>query len=77
LRSIQGKTTVAAASRQFDLAPAEIESWVEDGKRGMENALRAKPEDAAVEGSAGSLRRGHVGDSRPKKLASLLGKEES
>lgn len=41
----QGKTTVAAASRQFDLAAAEIESWVEDGKRGRENALRAKSED--------------------------------
>ena len=27
------------------LTPAEIESWVEDGKRGMANALRAKPED--------------------------------
>lgn len=25
--------------------PSEIESWVEEGKRGMENALRAKPED--------------------------------
>lgn len=42
---IQGKTTVAEASRQFDLPPSEIESWVDDGKRGMENALRAKPED--------------------------------
>jgi len=45
LEIIQGKTTVAAASRQFDLTPAEIESWIEDGKRGMESALRAKPED--------------------------------
>ena len=45
LEIIQGKTTVAAASRQFDLTPAEIESWVEDGKRGIENVLRAKPED--------------------------------
>jgi transposase-like protein len=45
LEIIQGKTTVAQASRQFDLTPAEIESWVGDGKRGMENALRAKPED--------------------------------
>ncbi|MEI2260021.1 hypothetical protein OHC51_03380 [Stenotrophomonas indicatrix] len=33
------------ASRQFDLTPAEIESWAENGKRGMENALRAKSED--------------------------------
>ena len=45
LEIIQGKTTVAEASRQFDLTPSEIENWVEDGKRGMENALRAKPED--------------------------------
>ena len=43
LEIIQGKTTVAEASRAFDLPPSEIESWVDDGKRGMENALRAKP----------------------------------
>lgn len=45
LEIIQGKTTVAEASRQFDLTPAEIEEWVEQGKSGMENAIRAKPED--------------------------------
>lgn len=45
LEIIQSKSTLASASRQFDLTPAEIESWVEDGGRGMENALRAKPED--------------------------------
>ncbi|WP_239692240.1 DUF1153 domain-containing protein [Xanthomonas floridensis] len=45
LEIIQGKTTVALASRQFDLTPNEIEGWVEEGKRGLENALRAKPED--------------------------------
>jgi len=28
LKIIQGRKTVAAASRQFDLPPAEIESWV-------------------------------------------------
>ncbi|VVD62483.1 transposase [Pandoraea eparura] len=42
---IQGKTTISEASRSFDLAPSEVESWVEDGKRGMENALRANPLD--------------------------------
>ena len=42
---IQGKTTVAEASRSFDLAPSEIEGWVEDAKRGMENSLRANPLD--------------------------------
>ncbi|WP_343501824.1 MULTISPECIES: DUF1153 domain-containing protein [Roseobacteraceae] len=42
---IQGKTTVSAARRSFDLAPSEIEGWVEDAKRGMENSLRANPLD--------------------------------
>ena len=42
---IQGKTTVSEAARQFDLSPSEIEDWVDQGKAGMENALRAKPED--------------------------------
>ena len=45
LEIIQGKTTVAEASRAHDLPPSEIELWVEDGKRGMENALRANPQD--------------------------------
>ncbi|VVE31536.1 transposase [Pandoraea anhela] len=42
---IQGKTTVAQASRTHDLPLSEGESWVDDGKRGMENALRASPQD--------------------------------
>ena len=45
LEIIQGKTTVAEASRAYDLAPSEVEAWVDDGKRGMENALRANPLD--------------------------------
>jgi len=45
LEIIQGKTTVSEASRAYDLMPSEIENWVDEGKRGMENALRAKPED--------------------------------
>ena len=40
---IQGKTTVAEASRAYDLPPSEIEGWVEEGKKGIENALRSKP----------------------------------
>lgn len=83
LEIIQGKTTVAAASRQFDLTPAEIESCVEDGKRGMENALRAKPEDVR-EQYARQLKdlQEAYGEAMleiraRKKLASLVGKDES
>jgi transposase-like protein len=42
---IQGKTTVAEASRSYDLAPSEIENWVDDARKGMENALKANPLD--------------------------------
>ncbi|MHA6895621.1 DUF1153 domain-containing protein [Ralstonia pseudosolanacearum] len=41
LDAIQGKTTVAKASRADDLPPSEVEGWVKNGQRGMENALRA------------------------------------
>jgi|SRR5690625_81243 len=43
LNIIQGKTTIAEASRAYDLAPAEIEPWIKDGKSCMESTLRAKP----------------------------------
>jgi transposase-like protein len=42
---IPGKPTVAEASRSFDLSPSEIEGWVEDAERGMENSLRTNPLD--------------------------------
>jgi transposase-like protein len=42
---IQGKTTASDSSRQFDLPPSEIESWVDQAESGMENTLKVKPED--------------------------------
>ena len=42
---LQGKTSVSEASRAHDLPPSEIEEWVDEGKKGLENALRAKPFD--------------------------------
>jgi transposase-like protein len=80
---IQGKTTVAEASRQFDIPPSEVESWVEDGKRGLENALRAKPEDVReqYERQLKELQEAY-GEAMlelraRKKLQSLLGKDET
>ncbi|MGR3411282.1 MAG: DUF1153 domain-containing protein [Paracoccus sp. (in: a-proteobacteria)] len=46
---IQGKTTVAEASRSYDPSPSEIEGWVGDARRGMENALRTNPLDVRQE----------------------------
>ena len=44
----QRKTTVAEVSRKYDLAPATIEEWMEEARRGMENQLRARPKDVAA-----------------------------
>lgn len=80
---IQGKATVSEASRQFDLPPAEIEDWVSQAKAGMENALRAKPEDVRgqYEGEIKKLQEAY-GEAMlelraRKKLESLLGKDET
>ena len=79
---IQGKTTVSELSRQFDLAPSEIEEWVEQGKAGMENALRAKPEDIReqYERQLRDLQEAYgeamLEHRARKKFQSLLGKDE-
>ncbi len=84
LEIIRGKRTVAEASRQFDLQPSEVEGWVEDGKRGMENALRAKPEDVREQQYERQLKdlQEAYGEAMlelraRKKLESLLGKDET
>jgi len=80
---IQGKATVAEASRQFDLPPAEIEDWVNQAKAGMENALRAKPEDVReqYEREIKNLQEAYGGAMLElrarKKLDALLGRDEN
>ena len=82
LEIIQGRTTVSEASRQFDLPPSEIEGWVDDAKRGMENALRTNPQDMReqYEKQLKELQEAY-GEAMlelraRKKLQSLLGEEE-
>ncbi len=82
LEIIQGKTTVAEASRAYDLPPSEIENWVDDGKRGMENAMRANPQDVREqhERQLKDLQEAY-GEAMlelraRKKLKSLLGEDE-
>jgi transposase-like protein len=80
---IQGKATVAEVSRQFDLPPAEIEDWVSQAKAGMENSMRAKPEDVReqYEREIKKLQEAY-GEANlelraSKKLDALLGRDES
>ena len=82
LEIIQGKTTIAEASRAYDLSPSEIETWVEDGKKGLENALRSNPLDVKehYERQLKELQEAY-GEAMlelraRKKLQSLLGEDE-
>ena len=79
---IQGKTTVSEASRTYDLNPSEVEQWVDDGKKGMENALRTSPLEIKeqYERQLSDLQQAY-GEAMlelraRKKLASLLGNED-
>jgi transposase-like protein len=79
---LQGRTTVAEASRAYDLPPSEVEAWIEDGRKGMENALRANPLDVReqYEKQIKELQEAY-GEAMlelraRKKLQSLLGEDE-
>ena len=45
IQILKGETTISEASRQYDLTPSELQCWVKDAEKGMENALRWKPKD--------------------------------
>ncbi len=73
---------MAEASRSYDVSPSEVENWVDDGKRGMENALRANPLDVKeqYERQIKELQEAY-GETMlelraKKKLQSLLGENE-
>ena len=79
---IQGKTTISEVTRAFDLAPSEVEQWVDEGKGGTENALRTKPLEVKeqYEKQLRELQEAY-GEAMlelraRKKLASLLGNED-
>lgn len=73
---------MAEASRAHDLPPSEIELWVEDGKIGVENALRANPQDVReqYEKQLKDLQEAYgevmLELRARKKLQSLLGEDE-
>lgn len=79
---IQGKTTVAEASRAYDLPPSEIEKWIDEGKRGWRT-----PCELAHKMCGSSTSSSRRNSRKPmgrrcwscvrEKLQSLLGEDES
>jgi len=66
---------------QHDLSPSEVEQWVDDGKRGMENARRANPQDVRKQYERQLKKRKRRMARRcwscaPEKLQSLLCEDE-
>ncbi|WP_437126355.1 DUF1153 domain-containing protein [Noviherbaspirillum album] len=68
--------------RRPDIPPSEIEEWVDEGRKGLENALRAKPLDVKeqYERQIKELQEAY-GEAMlelraRKKLQSLLGEDE-
>lgn len=49
IQVLKGQTTVSESAREYGLTPSEVQSWVDEAERGMENALRAKPRDVREE----------------------------
>ena len=41
----KGKITPVEVARQHDLTVAEVECWVEEAERSMENGFRTRPKD--------------------------------
>lgn len=49
---LKGKATIPEICRQFDLTPSEVEGWIEEATRGMENALRTHPRELQEQNEA-------------------------
>ncbi len=41
----KGKTTAAEVARQYDLTVSEVEGWIDEAQRSMENGFKARSKD--------------------------------
>ena len=42
---LQGQTTAAEVARQCDLTVSEVEGWIDEAQRSMDNGFKARPKD--------------------------------
>ena len=82
LEIVQGKTMVAEAAGSLTCSPPRSRNESTRARRGLRRPARQagrcpRAVRATAEGPTGGLRRGHAGAARTKKLASLLGKDET
>ena len=79
----KGKTTAAEVARQYDLTVSEIEGWVAEAQRSMENGFRARPKDvreqyeSELRETKEALGEAHLQIYALKKFRRLLDEDES
>lgn len=79
----KGKTTVSEVARQLDLTVSEVEGWIDEAQRNMENGFRARPRDireqyeAELQEAKGALGEAHLQIYALKKFKRLLGEDEN
>lgn len=79
----KGKTTVAEVARQHDLTVSEVEQWVEEAQRNMENGFRSRPRDvreqyeAQLRETREALGEAHLQIYALKKFRRLIDEDES
>ncbi|MBY5985171.1 DUF1153 domain-containing protein [Halomonas sp. DP5Y7-2] len=79
----KSKTTAAEVARQYDLTVSEIEGWVDEAQRSMENGFRARPKDvreqyeSELRETKEALGEAHLQIYALKKFRRLLDEDES
>jgi transposase-like protein len=79
----KGKTTPVEVARQHDLTVAEVERWVEEAERNMENGFRTRPKDVReqyekeLQETREALKDAHLQIYALKKYRRLLDDEEN
>ena len=79
----KGKTTVTEVARENDLTVSEVESWVEEAQRNMENGFHSRPKDireqyeAELRETREALGEAHLQIYALKKFKRLLDEDEN
>lgn len=79
----KGKTTVAEVARRHDLTPSEVEGWIDEATRHLENGFRSRPKEvreqyeAELKEAREALGEAQLQIRALKKLERLVGSDET
>ncbi|MYL28149.1 MULTISPECIES: DUF1153 domain-containing protein [Halomonadaceae] len=80
---LKGKTTAAEVARQHDLTVSEVERWIDEAQRNMENGFKSLPRDireqyeSELRDTKEALGEAHVQIHALKRFKRLLDEDEN